>query len=139
MPAEDRIDPTWLGVVARQLARSGAAAVEASHELLAHYSDIGETAAQRGVDTLVNQAAGALGALTDSLGDASRTLQEAGHRAATSQAAGARPSASRPSTSQATTRRPTASRARTSGAPSTGRVEADGSSAAAARARDQDA
>ena len=138
MPAKDRIDPTWPGVVASQLARSGAAALEASHELLAHYGDTGETASQRGVDILVNQAVGALGALTDSLGDASRTLQEAGHRAA-SQATRATAPASRARTSPATTRKPTASRARTSRAPSTGRVEADGSSAAATRARDHDA
>ena len=77
MPAEHRIDPTWLDVVATQLARSSAAALEASHELLAHYSDTGEAATQRAVDTMVNQAADTLSALAESLAGTSCTLQTA--------------------------------------------------------------
>ena len=78
MPAEHRIDPTWLDVVATQLARSSTAALEASHELLAHYGDTGDAATQRAVDALVNQAAEALGALTESLADASHSLLDPG-------------------------------------------------------------
>jgi len=77
MPAAHSVDPTWLDVVATQLTRSRTAALEASHELLAHYSDTGDAPTQRSVDTLINRAAEALGALTDSLADASRALQEA--------------------------------------------------------------
>jgi hypothetical protein len=77
MPADHSVDPTWLDVVATQLTRSRTAALEASHELLAHYSDTGDAPTQRSVDTLINHAAEALGALTDSLADASRALQEA--------------------------------------------------------------
>jgi hypothetical protein len=81
MPAIRQIDPTWLDVVATQLGRSSASALDASRELLAHYSDIGEPTTQRCVDTLVNQAAGVLGALADDLAATSRALQEAGQRA----------------------------------------------------------
>lgn len=88
MPAEHRIDPTWLDVVATQLARSGAAALDASDELMAHYSDTGDATTQRLVDALVNQAADALSALTESLVDSSRTL-----RAATAQESIHEPSA----------------------------------------------
>ena len=77
MPAAHSVDPTWLDVVATQLTRARTAALEASHELLAHYSDTGDAPTQRSVDTLINHAAEALGALTDSLADASRALQEA--------------------------------------------------------------
>lgn len=75
MPAVRRLDPTLLEVVARAATRSGAAALEASHELLAHYSDIGHGPSQRAVDTLVDRAAEALRALTDSLADISDQLQ----------------------------------------------------------------
>jgi hypothetical protein len=51
MPAVDRVDPATLDGLAAQLARSGAAALEASHELLAHYADTGDTSTQRPVDT----------------------------------------------------------------------------------------
>lgn len=77
MPAEHRIDPNWLDVVAAELARSSAAALEASDELLAHYGDTGDATAQRAVDALINQAAGALSALSEYLGDTSRKLQDA--------------------------------------------------------------
>lgn len=77
MPAEHHIDPTWLDVVATQLARSSAAALEASHELMAHYSDTGDATTQRAVDALVNEAADALSALAESLAGTSRTLQAA--------------------------------------------------------------
>jgi len=77
MPAEHRMDPTWLDVVAAELARSSIAALEASHELLAHYADTGDATAQRAVDDLVNQAAGTLSALSECLADTSRELQSA--------------------------------------------------------------
>lgn len=77
MPAEHRMDPTWLDVVAAELARSSAVALEASDELLAHYGDTGDATTQRAVDALVNQAAEALGALSECLGDASLKLQSA--------------------------------------------------------------
>lgn len=77
MPAEHRIDPTWLEVVATQLARSSAAALDASHELLAHYSDTGDASTQRALDAMINRAGEALGQLTDSLADTSRAMTEA--------------------------------------------------------------
>ena len=77
MPAEHHMDPTWLDVVSAQLARSSTAALEASHELLAHYSDTGDATTQQAVDALVNQASDALETLADSLADASRTLRAA--------------------------------------------------------------
>jgi len=77
MPVEHRLDPTWLDVVATALARSSIAALEASHELLAHYGDTGDATAQRAVDALVNQAAGTLSALSECLADTSRELQSA--------------------------------------------------------------
>jgi len=77
MPAEHRIDPTWLDVVATQLSRSSSAALEASHELLAHYGDAGDATAQRALEALVNQAAGTLSALSECLADTSRELQGA--------------------------------------------------------------
>ena len=72
------MDPTWLDVVATQLARSSTAALEASRELLAHYSDTGDAATQGAVDALVNQAAEALGSLSESLADASHSLLDPG-------------------------------------------------------------
>ena len=119
MPAEPCVDPTWLDVVATQLARSSSAALDASHELMAHYGDTGDAAAQSAVDTLVNRAAEALGVLTDSLADTSRALQQAGQRAAIPQAA-----ESRAIPSEATPSR---------------HVQTDGSSARAMRTRDQGA
>ena len=86
MPAEHHVDPTRLEVAAcfdaaaTALARSSAAALDASHELLAHYADTGDAATQRTVDTLVNQASDALGALTGAFADTSRTLQAAASR-----------------------------------------------------------
>ncbi len=77
MPAEHHMDPTWLDVVSAQLARSSTAALEASHELLAHYSDTGDATTQQAVDALVNQTSDALETLADSLADASRTLRAA--------------------------------------------------------------
>ena len=74
MPAEQHMGPTVLDAVARALTRSGAAALEASHELLAHYGDTGDAPTQRAVDTLINQAADALRALTDSLAESSAEL-----------------------------------------------------------------
>lgn len=84
MHAEHPVDPTWLDVVATQLARSRTATLDASHELLAHYSDTGDVATQRAVETLVSDAADALGALAGSLADTERALQEAARRAITS-------------------------------------------------------
>ena len=84
MPAEDRVDPTRLNAsmlnptlldaVAARLARASADALEASHELLTHYPDTGDASTQRAVDTLIDQAAHALGTLTDSLTETSRGL-----------------------------------------------------------------
>lgn len=120
--AEHCVDPTWLWVVSTQLARSSTAALDASHELLAHYGDTGDAATQSAVDTLVNRAADALGALNDSLADTSLALQQAGQRAAISQAAESRAIPSRAIPSRATTSR---------------HVQTDGSSARATRIRDQ--
>jgi hypothetical protein len=75
MPAEHRVDPTLLDAVATALTRSGTAALEASHELLAHYGDTGDAPTQQAVDTLIDHAADALQALTDSLSETSRVLQ----------------------------------------------------------------
>lgn len=75
MPAVDRVDPATLDAVAAALARSSAAALEASHELLAHYADTGDASTQRTVDTLIDQAAEALQSLTDSLSEASLGLE----------------------------------------------------------------
>jgi len=77
MPAEHRVDPTSLDAVAEALTRSSAAALEASHELLAHYSDTGHAPTQRALDNLIDHAADALRALTDSLADISFELQAA--------------------------------------------------------------
>lgn len=85
MPAEHRVDPTLLDAVAAQLTRSSTAALEASHELLAHYSDTGDAPTQRAVDTLIDHAADALRASTDSLAETSRALQAAALRATTLQ------------------------------------------------------
>ena len=80
MPAEHRGDPnlvdlTLLDAVATQLTRSSHAALEASHELVAHYSDTGDALTQRAVDTLIEQAADTLRALSDSFADSSHELQ----------------------------------------------------------------
>jgi hypothetical protein len=83
MPAEHRVDPTLRDAVAAQVTRASHAAVEASHELLAHYGDIGDAPAQRAVDTLIDHAADALRALADSLADSSRELQATTLRAST--------------------------------------------------------
>ena len=86
MLAEHHVDPPRLEVAAcfdaaaTALARSSAAALDASHELLAHYADTGDAATQRTVDALVNQASDALEALTDALADTPRTLQVAASR-----------------------------------------------------------
>lgn len=120
--AEHCVDPTWLWVVSTQLARSSTAALDASHELLAHYGDTGDAATQSAVDTLVNRAADALGALNDSLADTSLALKQAGQRTAISQAAESRAIPSRAIPSRATPSR---------------HVQTDGSSARATRIRDQ--
>ena len=75
MQAVHRPDPTPLDAVVEALTRSNAAALEASHELLAHYNDTGDAPTQRAVDTLIDHAADALRALTDSLADLSSELQ----------------------------------------------------------------
>ena len=71
------MDPTVLDAVAGALRRTSAATLEASHELLAHYADTGEAPTQRAVDTLIDHAADALRALTDSLTDISGELEGA--------------------------------------------------------------
>jgi len=75
MQAAHRPDPMSLDAVVGALARSSTAALEASHELLAHYNDTGDAPTQRAVDTLIDHAADALRALTDSLADLSSELQ----------------------------------------------------------------
>ena len=77
MSAEHRVDLTLLDALAAQLTRSSAAALDASHELLAHYSDTGSAPAQRAVDTLIDHAADTLRALTDSFADILAELQTA--------------------------------------------------------------
>ena len=108
MPAEDRVDPTRpnksklsstlldasvldatlldasvLDAVVARLTRASVDALGASHDLLAHYPDTGDAPTQRVVDTLIDQAAEALGALTDSLNAASVELMAAAARATT--------------------------------------------------------
>ena len=77
MPAVHREDAASLDDVAVALDRSGAAAIDASHELLAHYSDTGDVPSQRAVNTLIDHAADTLRALTDSLADISGELAAA--------------------------------------------------------------
>jgi hypothetical protein len=99
MAAEDRIDPTdatLLDAVAVALTRSSTAALDASHELLAHYGDTGDAPTQRAVDSLIDHAADALRALTDSLAETSRALHATTTRAATSPYAEAAGSSARP-------------------------------------------
>lgn len=88
MPDEERVDATMpcatrLDAVAALLTRSSTAALEASHEVLAHYADTGEASTQRAVDTLIDNAADALRALSDSITDTSRALQATGEPAST--------------------------------------------------------
>lgn len=85
MPADDHVDATMLDAVAAPLTRSSSAALEASYELLAHYVDTGDAPTQRAVDTMIDNAADALRALTDSLADTSRSLQAAAGGATTFQ------------------------------------------------------
>jgi hypothetical protein len=63
-----------LDTLAAELTRSSTAALDASHELLAHYADTGHAPTQRAVETLIEHAADALRALTDSLADVSSEL-----------------------------------------------------------------
>jgi hypothetical protein len=98
MPPEQHLDPAMLDAVAEALRRSSTAALEASHELLAHYSDTGDGPTQRAVDTLIDHAADALRALTDSLADISGQLVTAATALAPAQPAGSRHTSSeRPS------------------------------------------
>ena len=92
---EHRVDPTLLDAVAARSTRASNAALEASHELLAHYSDTGDASTQRAVDTLIDHAADALRALTDSLAETSRALQEAAVRSTWADGSGARSGPSR--------------------------------------------
>lgn len=85
MPVEDVLTKAMLDAVAARLTRSSTAALEASHELLAHYADTGDAPTQRAVDTLIDHAADALRTLTDSLADTSRTLGAAAAQATTLQ------------------------------------------------------
>jgi len=75
MPADHRVDQTLLEAVAVVLNRSSTAAHDASHELLAHYSDTGAAPTQRAVNTLIDHAADALRALTDALAEVSDEFQ----------------------------------------------------------------
>lgn len=77
MPAENLVDPTLPDDLARSLARSSAAVLDASDELLAHYGDTGDAPTQASLDTLIDQAADALRALAVSLADTSGELTAA--------------------------------------------------------------
>ena len=77
MPAERSLVPTPPDDLAERLRRSSQAALKASHELAAHYSDTGDTPTQRAVDTLIDHVADTLQALADSLAGSSRELQTA--------------------------------------------------------------
>lgn len=90
MPVEHRSDQTLLDALATAATRSSSAALEASHELLAHYGDTGDGPTQRAVDTLIVHAADALRALTDSLTDISGELQANAAAATPFDAAGTR-------------------------------------------------
>ena len=79
MPAVHREDAAELDAVAVALDRSGAAALDASHELLAHYSDTGDSPTQRAVNTLVDHAADTLRALTDSIEEIHAELAASHH------------------------------------------------------------
>ena len=79
MPAVHREDAASLDDVAVALDRSGAAALDASHELLAHYSDTGDSPTQRAVNTLVDHAADTLRALTDSIEEIHAELAASHH------------------------------------------------------------
>jgi hypothetical protein len=87
MPADDHVDPTLLDAVSMRLVRSSTAALDASHEVLAHYADTGDTSTQRAVDILLDRAADALRALSDSLAVTSRQFQAAAVGAPASQLA----------------------------------------------------
>jgi hypothetical protein len=82
MPAEHHADPMLLNAMAEALTRSSTAALDASHELLAHYGDTGDAPTQRAVDTLIDHAADALRAITDSLADISGEMEAAATAAA---------------------------------------------------------
>jgi hypothetical protein len=75
MPAEHRDDPTLLDALSAALAQSSTASFEASHELLAHYSDTGHAPTQRAVSAMIDHAADALRAVTDSLTDLCEELE----------------------------------------------------------------
>jgi hypothetical protein len=90
MPVEHQVDQTLHDALAVAATRSSSAALEASHELLAHYGDTGDAPTQRAVDTLIVHAADALRALTDSLADISGGLRASGAAAAPFAAAGTR-------------------------------------------------
>ena len=77
MPAVHRPDATSPDAVGAALARTGAATLDASYELLAHYSDTGDAPSQRAVNTLIDHAADTLRALNDSLADISGELAAA--------------------------------------------------------------
>jgi len=106
MPAEPRVDPRLLDAVEVALTRSSTAALEASHEVLAHYGDTGDAPTQRALNTMIGQAADALAALTDSLVEMSGELR-ATATAATSTAATSFPSRpSRPTGATGSSARP---------------------------------
>jgi hypothetical protein len=67
MSAQPNFDPTLVEAVTAQLTRSSAAALEARDELMADCSDTGDTPSQQALDTLIDQAAGALEGLSASL------------------------------------------------------------------------
>lgn len=86
MPVEHRCDPTLLDAVATHLARSSAAALSASDELLSQYSDTGDAPTQRAVDTLVIRVSDAIEALAVCFADAAVTVQGCTPQTATGEA-----------------------------------------------------
>jgi len=81
MPTDDRVDPTMLDAMAVRLDRSGAEALNASREVLAHYPDTGDASTQRPLNDLLVHAADALQALARSLADGSQEIRSAAQRA----------------------------------------------------------
>lgn len=108
MSAVHRAEPSLLETALGALTRSSAATLEASNELLAHYSDTGDAPSQRAVNTLIDHAADSLRALTDSLTDIADELSAAAIQPAMTgaRAATCRPAALRHPAAEGSSARP---------------------------------
>ena len=106
MPAEPRVDPRLLDAVQVALTRSSTAALDASHEVLAHYGDTGDAPTQRALNTMIDQAADALRALTDSLAEMSGELRATATAATSTAATFSPPRTSRPTGAAGSSARP---------------------------------